>query len=285
MTWRDAASMPLAPGLWRPPTGGRWSRPLGRGRRHTACHGCGLWHVLMATRVSVSQGTGELGHRRTSRWVRDSRNAVADPRSSSPGRLTEVWSSKPEHGSAREVSLPPEVKLLQEVTPPFFPEGGSGMTILVDWPPGRPGLPPHRHSGPSFGYVMEGALRFELEGEPERVVEAGGTFWEPGGDVIHYQDGNALSERTDQVRGDYGVRAGSADAHAGRRGGAQGTGAPARPASLRRLTREIDEGGRSGRRVRTPTVRASQCVLGGLVPAAVQRSAPAIPSCGPRSPA
>lgn len=39
-----------------------------------------------------------------------------------------------------EVSLPPEVKMLQEVTPPFFPEGGSGMTILVEWPPGHPGL-------------------------------------------------------------------------------------------------------------------------------------------------
>lgn len=31
-------------------------------------------------------------------------------------------------------SLPPEVKLLQEVTPPFFPEGGSGMTVLVELP-------------------------------------------------------------------------------------------------------------------------------------------------------
>ena len=31
---------------------------------------------------------------------------------------------------------------------------------------------------------------FELEGEPERVVRAGEVFWEPGGDVIHYQDGN-----------------------------------------------------------------------------------------------
>jgi hypothetical protein len=31
---------------------------------------------------------------------------------------------------------------------------------------------------------------FELEGEPERIVRAGETFWEPGGDVIHYQDGN-----------------------------------------------------------------------------------------------
>jgi Cupin domain len=56
--------------------------------------------------------------------------------------------------------------------------------------------PPHRHSGPAFGYVTKGAVRFELEGEPERVVEAGGTFWEPGGDAIHYQDGNALADET-----------------------------------------------------------------------------------------
>ena len=35
---------------------------------------------------------------------------------------------------------------------------------------------------------------FELEGEPPRVIKAGEAFWEPGGDVIHYQDGN---NRTD----------------------------------------------------------------------------------------
>jgi len=28
----------------------------------------------------------------------------------------------------------------------------------------------------------------------EQVVHAGETFWEPGGDVIHYQDGNNLSD-------------------------------------------------------------------------------------------
>lgn len=85
-------------------------------------------------------------------------------------------------------------KMLADVKPPFIPEGASGMTVLVEWPPGHPGAAPHRHSGPAFGYVMEGAVRFELESEPERVVKAGETFWEPGGDVIHYQDGNALSD-------------------------------------------------------------------------------------------
>jgi quercetin dioxygenase-like cupin family protein len=41
-----------------------------------------------------------------------------------------------------------------------------------------------------FGYMVEGEMLFELEGEPERVIRAGEAFWEPGGDVIHYQDGN-----------------------------------------------------------------------------------------------
>nr|WP_052864299.1 cupin domain-containing protein [Streptomyces niger] len=80
--------------------------------------------------------------------------------------------------------------VLQEVTPPAPPEGAHAMTVQVEFPPGDPGTPPHRHSGPAFGYVLEGEMRFELEGEPERIVRAGETFWEPGGDVIHYQDGN-----------------------------------------------------------------------------------------------
>lgn len=33
-------------------------------------------------------------------------------------------------------------------------------------------------------------MLFELEGEPPRAIRAGEAFWEPGGDVIHYQDGN-----------------------------------------------------------------------------------------------
>ncbi|MGW4731941.1 cupin domain-containing protein [Streptomyces shenzhenensis] len=86
------------------------------------------------------------------------------------------------------------VKMLQDAAPLTIPEGASAMTIHIEWGPGDPGTPPHRHSGPAFGYVIEGAVRFELEGEPERVVEAGGTFWEPGGDVIHYQDGNAMTD-------------------------------------------------------------------------------------------
>ena len=82
------------------------------------------------------------------------------------------------------------ITVVQEVEPSFIPAGAHAMTIVVEWPPGNPGMPAHRHSGPAFGYVLEGEMVFELEGEPARVVRAGEAFWEPGGDVIHYQDGN-----------------------------------------------------------------------------------------------
>jgi hypothetical protein len=43
--------------------------------------------------------------------------------------------------------------------------------------------------------MLEGEMIFELEGEPERVIRAGKAFWEPGGDVIHYQAANNLADR------------------------------------------------------------------------------------------
>lgn len=61
------------------------------------------------------------------------------------------------------------------------------MTQLVEIPPADDGVAPHRHSGPVFGYVLEGRMWFELEGEEPREIVAGEAFWEPGGDVVHYQ--------------------------------------------------------------------------------------------------
>lgn len=79
---------------------------------------------------------------------------------------------------------------LLTTTPPFLPDNPHIMTVTIEVPPGDAGSPPHRHSGPVYGYLLEGELIFELEGEPERVIKAGEAFWEPGGDVIHYQAAN-----------------------------------------------------------------------------------------------
>ena len=70
------------------------------------------------------------------------------------------------------MSQPPSDKLqhaltvLQSVTPPFLPAEAEVMTVVIEWPPGDPGYPPHRHpGGPACGYV--------LEGEAPRVITAG----------------------------------------------------------------------------------------------------------------
>jgi len=83
--------------------------------------------------------------------------------------------------------------MLLEQHLPAPPDSSHVMTALIELPPGDPGTPPHRHSGPVFGYMTEGEMVFELEGEPERVIRAGEAFWEPGGDVIHYQAANHLT--------------------------------------------------------------------------------------------
>lgn len=85
--------------------------------------------------------------------------------------------------------------VLQTVTPPVIPTDAHVMTVEIEWPPGSPGTPPHRHpGGPAFGYVVEGQMLFELEGHAPRVVKAGEAFWEPGGDVIHYSDANNCAD-------------------------------------------------------------------------------------------
>ena len=99
----------------------------------------------------------------------------------------------PENSAA--TTAPPKIEVIGSVAgAPQIPDDAEAMTILVTLVPGCAGSPPHRHSGPAYGYVIKGEMLFELEGESQRVVRAGETFWEPGGDVIHYQDGNNLDD-------------------------------------------------------------------------------------------
>ena len=87
------------------------------------------------------------------------------------------------------------ITVVQEVRWPLIPDDADVMTVVINHPPGAPGYPPHRlPGGPGFGYMIDGEMLFELEGEAPRVLRAGDAFWGPGGDVIHYQDAN---NRTD----------------------------------------------------------------------------------------
>jgi quercetin dioxygenase-like cupin family protein len=84
--------------------------------------------------------------------------------------------------------------MLDHAGPVALPAGAEVMTATVEIPPGDPGSPPHRHSGPVFGYLLEGEMLFELEGEAPRVIRAGEAFREPGGDVVHYRAANNLAD-------------------------------------------------------------------------------------------
>ncbi|MFI6815602.1 cupin domain-containing protein [Nonomuraea sp. NPDC050328] len=96
----------------------------------------------------------------------------------------------PHPSKSRSTAWQTALTVLQEAQPPFIPDGAHVMTVLVEYPAGDPGAPPHRHPGPAFGVVLDGEMLMELEGEPPRVIRAGEAFWEPGGDLIHYRDGN-----------------------------------------------------------------------------------------------
>lgn len=88
----------------------------------------------------------------------------------------------------------PILEVLAQVDDAPIRAGLSVTTLRVTLPPASAGTPPHRHPGPVFGYVVRGAVTFEVEGKGVTTLRAGDAFWEPGGDTIHYQDANALDD-------------------------------------------------------------------------------------------
>ncbi|MEH0934480.1 cupin domain-containing protein [Micromonospora psammae] len=103
--------------------------------------------------------------------------------------------------SAEQAHLPPGVEVITTLpeAAALIPAGAEARTIRVTLSPGDPGAPPHRHPGPVFGYVTQGEVLFELEGQPPRVLKAGDALFEPGGDVIHYQGANNLADAQSQL--------------------------------------------------------------------------------------
>jgi quercetin dioxygenase-like cupin family protein len=83
--------------------------------------------------------------------------------------------------------------LLSTSIPPL--DGAHLKTTLVEvnYGPGE-ASPPHSHPCAVVGYVVEGAIRTQVEGEAEHTYEAGGTFYEPPNGV-HAVSANASATR------------------------------------------------------------------------------------------
>jgi len=70
-----------------------------------------------------------------------------------------------------------------------FQGGWQGTMIEVTYPPGVVSAA-HQHPGPTFGYVVSGKIRWAINGEPAKILEAGQSFFEPMGSV-HSTSANA----------------------------------------------------------------------------------------------
>jgi quercetin dioxygenase-like cupin family protein len=58
----------------------------------------------------------------------------------------------------------------------------SATVKEVTFEPGQKDSP-HRHTGPVFGYVLEGEYEHAIDDEPVKIYRAGETFYEPSGCV------------------------------------------------------------------------------------------------------
>jgi quercetin dioxygenase-like cupin family protein len=62
---------------------------------------------------------------------------------------------------------------------------GKDSSVTVEEVTIQPGgqVRPHRHTGPVFGYVLEGEYEHALNDDPVTTYKAGETFYEPSGSV------------------------------------------------------------------------------------------------------
>jgi quercetin dioxygenase-like cupin family protein len=73
--------------------------------------------------------------------------------------------------------------------------GKEGKITLVEVTkaPGEAGAP-HRHPGPVVGYVLEGELEWQIEGQLLKTFHRGDVFYEPAG-VLHAVSRNPSKTR------------------------------------------------------------------------------------------
>ena len=76
----------------------------------------------------------------------------------------------------------PKVTTLSEkdITEKLDGKKAKATTVEVTLEPGQASTP-HRHPGPVFGYVIEGAYEWAIDDQAAKTLKAGDTFYEPTG--------------------------------------------------------------------------------------------------------
>lgn len=83
-------------------------------------------------------------------------------------------------------------------------EDRHAVQVLAEFIPGG-AAGKHTHPGEELGYILEGTLQLEIEGQPPRVLKAGDTFFIPPG-VVH--DGKNIGAGPAKVLATYIVEKG-----------------------------------------------------------------------------
>ena len=95
--------------------------------------------------------------------------------------------------AAEEPAARNKAPLLVQDLPPVSLDGWLMTALDLSYAPGESGKA-HRHIGFVFGYVLEGDLRFKVDGGEETVYHAGQMFYEKPGS-IHRVSANASATK------------------------------------------------------------------------------------------
>ncbi|MFE0755552.1 cupin domain-containing protein [Inquilinus sp. NPDC058860] len=122
--------------------------------------------------------------------------------------LAAVWGARPAGGPATAPAMPAHVHAQAGAVPGARPAtvvrplscealpnvpGKSITTATVDFPPGAY-TPAHRHPGSVTAFVIAGAVRSQLAGEPPRTFGPGTTWFEPPGALHLFAENASATE-------------------------------------------------------------------------------------------
>src|SRR5215204_304864 len=82
---------------------------------------------------------------------------------------------------------------IAQALPPLDGQHLEATVVEVTYEPGGANTA-HRHPCPVIGYVLEGSLRMQVQGQPERIYTAGESFYEAPPDV-HLVSANASPDK------------------------------------------------------------------------------------------
>ena len=88
----------------------------------------------------------------------------------------------------------PAKTVLTQALPSVSLTDWAMTAVEVTYAPGEVDRP-HRHPGFVFGYVLDGVLRFQVDGQPETTYRAGQMFYEAPGSV-HRISANASATQS-----------------------------------------------------------------------------------------